>query len=331
MEHTQTLPIKLYIIGNGFDIHHGINSSYSNFREWMSENHPDTMNRVDEIYGSCTEEWWCDFENQLASLDALNYGETIACQNEPDLASEHCDRMWNDAEIEVEQALGSLLSDLRECFHLWIEQLNNPQSSQTIKIENTNSCFLNFNYTRTLETLYGINPQKILYIHGCVGRDEEFILGHGKTYKELSMMNQESTPEPPEDLPVDELERFYKENADSHMLHEQLAVDAAINGVASQRKPVEKLIKKHESFFRKLSEVNEIYVFGLSLSDVDLPYLAHINSCCKEGTLWVFSDYRNRNAERIHSFCSLNNIKNMRIIELKELRYNRQLEIIFPE
>lgn len=118
------------------------------------------MNRVDEIYGSCTEEWWCDFENQLASLDALNYGETIACQNEPDLASEHCDRMWNDAEIEVEQALGSLFSDLRECFHLWIEQLNNPQSSQTIKIENTNSCFLNFNYTRTLETLYGINPQK---------------------------------------------------------------------------------------------------------------------------------------------------------------------------
>lgn len=77
MEHTQTLPIRLYIIGNGFDIHHGINSSYSNFREWMSENHPDTMNRVDEIYGSCTEEWWCDFENQLASLDALNYGKQL--------------------------------------------------------------------------------------------------------------------------------------------------------------------------------------------------------------------------------------------------------------
>lgn len=92
-----------------------------------------------------------------------------------------------------------------------------------------------------------------------------------------------------------------------------------------------KVIKKRESFFRKLSEVNEIYVFGLSLSDVDLPCLAHMNSCCKEGTLWVFSDYRNRNAERIHSFCSLNNIKNMRIIELKELKYNRQLEIIFPE
>lgn len=26
----------LYIIGNGFDLHHGINSSYKDFQEWMS-------------------------------------------------------------------------------------------------------------------------------------------------------------------------------------------------------------------------------------------------------------------------------------------------------
>ena len=29
---------KLYIIGNGFDLHHKINSRYSNFQEWLQKN-----------------------------------------------------------------------------------------------------------------------------------------------------------------------------------------------------------------------------------------------------------------------------------------------------
>ena len=57
----------LYVIGNGFDIHHCINSSYSDFREWMQEEHPDVMTDFEEAYGECDDEWWADFENQLAS------------------------------------------------------------------------------------------------------------------------------------------------------------------------------------------------------------------------------------------------------------------------
>ena len=62
----------LYIIGNGFDIHHGINSSYRNFRDWMYENEPTIINDVEETYGCCDDEWWADFENQLGTLDVLN-------------------------------------------------------------------------------------------------------------------------------------------------------------------------------------------------------------------------------------------------------------------
>lgn len=68
----------LYIIGNGFDLHHEINSSYGNFYEWMNENNPDVIEKTDEIYGICDEEWWSDFENQLASLDTIRYSSEIA-------------------------------------------------------------------------------------------------------------------------------------------------------------------------------------------------------------------------------------------------------------
>jgi len=66
----------------------------------------------------------------LASLDAIQYSERIAFENQPDLMSEHCDRTWNDAEIVVEQDLDNLFGELRRVFHDWIIQLNKPSSAK---------------------------------------------------------------------------------------------------------------------------------------------------------------------------------------------------------
>ena len=184
----------LYIIGNGFDLHHGIDSSYSDFYEWMNKNYPDIINKVDNVYGNCDSHWWSDFENQLASLDAIRYGDAVAFMNQPDLSDEHCDRMWGDAEIAVQNELENLYSDLRFCFHKWIHQLKRPQDSQKIKLSITNAVFLSFNYTKTLEHLYGITSNRILHIHGCIDDNEDFILGHGKTYEELESLNTIDLP-----------------------------------------------------------------------------------------------------------------------------------------
>lgn len=226
----------LYIIGNGFDLHHKINSSYKNFHQWMYENNPDVIEKVDKIYGICDDKWWSDFENQLASLDAIRYSSEIASENRPDLTSDHCDRMWTDAQDEVENQLKELYSELRECFHEWIIQLTPPLTSRKVKLTLQDSKFINFNYTKTLENLYGINPHKILHLHGCVDVNEDFILGHGKSYEELDSLNTEKRAIPLKDLDEYELSLFYKEQASSYEFHEQLARKAAISGVASQRK-----------------------------------------------------------------------------------------------
>lgn len=41
----------LYIIGNGFDLHHGIPSGYHSYRQWLEENHPGVLYLIDEYYG----------------------------------------------------------------------------------------------------------------------------------------------------------------------------------------------------------------------------------------------------------------------------------------
>lgn len=320
----------LYIIGNGFDLHHKVNSSYKNFQDWMYQNNSDVIQKIDEIYGICDDEWWSDFENQLASLDVIRYSEEIAFENQPNLASDHCDRMWSDAQIEVENQLEELYSELRTCFHKWIEQLTPPSTSRQVKLIIQDSKFINFNYTKTLENLYGIYPHQILHLHGCVDKDEDFVLGHGKSYEELDSLNTEKIPVPPKDLDEYELNLFYEEQAKSHELHVQLARQAAISGVASQKKPVNDIINKNESFFNSLCDISHIHVYGLSLSEVDIPYLKHILAIVGSAK-WEFSDYNNLNHNKINYFCNTNNIQDCDIINLEDIIDTSQLKIPFPE
>lgn len=321
---------SLYIIGNGFDLHHGINSSYGNFREWLSENDCDLLYQFDKIYGDCNSDWWKDFENQLASLNAIEYSGGIAFENQPDLMSDHCDRTWNDAQIAVEQELEGLFCSLRQDFHDWIIQLNTPVYARKIKLEAKEALFVNFNYTLTLEDLYNINPKHILHIHGCVDYDEEFILGHGKSFDELQQLNSIELPKPPEDIPSDELAQFYEDTAVGQELHEQLALDAAISGVAAQRKPVDKLLGRLSGFIGRVSEIENIHIYGLSLSEVDLPYIQYLASK-NQTAFWKFSDYKKGNKQTIKTFCEVNDIKNYNIIELEDIMQVRQLCIPFDK
>ena len=149
--------------------------------------------------------------------------------------------------------------------------------------------------------IYNVNPSQILHIHGCIYNNEEFILGHGKTYEELKCINEKGKRDPSD-------EEF----------HKHLAEEAALSSVASQQKPVEKLIKDNQLFFEKLTGITDVYVYGLSLSEVDIPYLNLIVSKTQSAH-WHFSDHRNYNIKKIDDFCKKNLLVNFSIVDLNEL------------
>lgn len=319
-------PDHLYIIGNGFDLHHKINSSYRDFKKWMEREHSPELAVFEEAYGYCDDDWWSDFENNLASMDIISYAQQVAFENEPDLLSDHCDRTWNDAQIEVEEQLKGLFSMIRDCFHDWIEQLNAPRKDRCIEVVVRNSAFLNFNYTKTLENLYRIKSSNICHIHGCIYENEEFILGHGKTMEDLIAMNNTDDRKPPVD--PEAYEEWRNEMEMAHPFHEQLAEDAAFQGVESQKKPVDKLIKKYSSFFDTLHSVSDVHVYGISFSEVDAPYLNLIAQIAANAR-WEISDYEDNNKDSILNFINKNHIIEYRIIELTDLIDKQQLKIEF--
>lgn len=321
---------NLYIIGNGFDLHHNINSKYIDFREWIFENNIDLICKIEEIYGICSEEWWSNFEEQLAYLDVYGFSYEIAYQNTPDLMSDHCDRTWNDAAIETENKLNNLFNELKDYFRDWILQLNIPSKEKMIEIKIKNSIFLTFNYTKTLENLYRVPISQILHIHGCIDYDENFILGHGKSFEELRKMIKYGDPKPPTIDDTEVYEEWKNEIEYSHPIHQQFAEDTALTYIAYQKKPIDKLLKKYKSFFNSLSDVTDIHVYGFSFSEIDTPYLTHIAKIAKHAK-WEITHLSEIDKNKINEFINKNKINKYQIIKLEELVCNKQLKITFPK
>ncbi|MDE6560283.1 MAG: bacteriophage abortive infection AbiH family protein [Muribaculaceae bacterium] len=308
----------LYLIGNGFDLHHGINSGYTDFRNWLEKTNNDLFYQINEIYEvSDKDKWWSDFENRLAMLNAVQLAAHFAYENNPYYLSNHCEFGWDQAAIEVELQLDRLFSELRGYFHEWIAQLNTPLQDKKIQLDIQDTFFINFNYTKTLENLYGVSPKKILHIHGCVDSDDNFILGHGKDYQEIQKMNHVEIPKPTASLSEEEISEYY-ESFFGTQEHEKLALESAIRGILSQKKPVHDIIRKNIEYFESINDVGIIHVYGLSLSDVDMPYFDYFAKK-KRNALWIFSDIQNKNIRRIEWFCKNKNIKKYKIIDLNDI------------
>ena len=59
---------------------------------------------------------------------------------------------------------------------------------------------------------------------------------------------------------------------------EKEQLEEAVNDMGTLYKDVNAIIKNNNEIWKKLSDIDTIHVWGLSLSDVDFPYLRHIKS-----------------------------------------------------
>ena len=76
---------NLYIIGNGFDIHHCIPSRYADYLNWLKYNEDNTYNKIISLYDNAYEaEWWNEFETNLGCFDIREKIENISFECQPD-------------------------------------------------------------------------------------------------------------------------------------------------------------------------------------------------------------------------------------------------------
>lgn len=324
---------KLYIIGNGFDIHHGIPSRYSDYRVWLEDNNVKLIDELREIYDVDSETWWNEFELKLGSPDLGYYIDKIAEENQPDFSSDDfLDRDYNKSESQAENEIGGLVTSVRKSFADWIASFPQPSSGKKISLDKTDALFINFNYTNTLQRLYNVSRENILFIHGNVGIDD-LVLGHNKTYKELINEFSPDLPTPPSDLKGEELYEWYEENGDGgeDYIHQTIR-EASVREVCDLRKDTDRIIKSYEDVFRKLHDVCEIYIYGWSFSPIDLPYLDKIISVIdKSNVVWKVSYYSDNDKGKANKYFQKQYVDPIKVeyVQLKDLQIIRQVNIKF--
>lgn len=291
----EKISMNLFIIGNGFDISHGIPCKYSDFYNYLSDNRDDILETMGKFYYVGNDsELWSDFEMSLEK--DIDYGSLseIISENVPNLGSDDFrDRDWYDAQIYIEKKCDELLEDIRSGFEEWIESLENSRIRKRYRLDRS-AKYITFNYTDVLEQVYKIISSNILHIHNKVG--EVLVFGHGKKSEEFNVR---------EALYGDE-NAYLSTDEDgniesSEVGHEKFAENAVCAFYDKMRKNTEEIIQNHSDFFRGLSDTDEITVLGHSYNDIDLPYFRKIAKSVGKKTKWTlyyYSDNDKINAKK---------------------------------
>ena len=308
---------KLFIIGNGFDIAHDLKTNYLYFKKFVYQqaygkdglleslqnmdpikdflkdsdnsiykseiyteevmeilNGTDSQDKLKLLYQNLLhitdpEMFWGDFEEKLACFPFMKASTpcfvTNNSQEDTESRKELAEKVADKLSQYVHHQLNKLFKQwIKETYEQWESQLSMrkftshfPIVKETI-LTNRNARFLNFNYTRTLEDFYGISSSNIIHIHGDLD-DGVLIFGHG------------------EDSIV------IPEGADS-------LSQAMYRLSAANRKPVHQQLRKHESFFKNLSSIKEIYFIGFGIRDengVDAPYFKEIFKQALDVSIYV--------------------------------------------
>lgn len=303
-------PLQLYIIGNGFDLHHSIASTYGDFENYVKKERPDLYKHLQKYFDYNF--LWCQFEATLAEIDI----ESIKEECKEYIASLDSDvlrqRGWHSYAEEIRERINMITIELREAFLNWILNLKTPNHI-TVKLLDLNKhgLYFNFNYTATLQKLYDIKFENINYIHQqAIDTRSEIILGHGvnpdKIFKHCNAYNENSYYYFYE-LGNEEIDEYYYETF----------------------KPTIRIIKEQENYFSCLKNICKVFVLGHSLSSIDRPYFEKIASSVHPDAFWTVSYHYFKDILRHKMF--LNNIGvkdcNLNFARLEEIRQNNTQQL----
>lgn len=265
---------KLFLIGNGFDRAHNLPTDYEDFHTYLhttyhnaDENndivpsgelghHGDIIYDDDEVVGYMMNlisrvegVKWSDLEKSLGELDYSNDFDYL-----PEILDDDGDHdLFKESYNNEDQAsqLAGCVPKITELFADWVDTINIDSScaKPSIKslIDEKKDYFINFNYTRTLEKLYGV--QNICHIHGEQG-GVELLFGHGAGHL-----------------------------FDGDDLSSYIGCEGGLEEIQDAlRKDTKKALCTHKNFFDNLQvcDISDIYSFGFSFGDVDLTYLKEI-------------------------------------------------------
>ena len=246
----------IVIVGNGFDVNHGLPSGYADFKEWLKNNDInlfDFLNTYIDVKGI----WWNNFESSLSEINIpqlirdtpLKKSQTSIVGLPPSFSHPASWRLDS-----VREALSLKFSE-------WVKTLDGVEIKK--KNELPEAClYISFNYTNTLERVYGVEENRIVYIHGKASRDDELIYGHGKNQFVLEN---------------DVMKKYHLHRSDDFFTAGTYGnSESELTTRISYWQKYIQIGRYYDELRSAVMDANKVCVYGLSFSEVDFPYLQWI-------------------------------------------------------
>ena len=271
----------LYIIGNGFDLFHGLKSSYKDYSEFAKINTPNVEEFL-EVYfpPKNKDDWWSHFEENFENFDARQFYDNHDNVSERFMEQEH--PQWSDyfgVLDEINEESEKMRLGIKQSFRDWINEMSETEIERKNMHFEKNALFLSFNYTPTLEKFYNI--PKVFHIHGYIGDDNEenLVFGHGVEVSEGETSELDENGE-------NNRTPSYDAEAASHALFYKF------------QKPVKNIIDENQSFFDSLKYIEKVVVLGHSLNEIDMPYICKIRDSISDSSSWIIVCYTDDDRQR---------------------------------
>ncbi len=253
----------LFIIGNGFDLYHGILSNYQNYYHWLKTKGKDAfIDGLEKIFPEKLGDrylLWSDFEGALGSYDIPSIYKTFA---------EGIDTSSDEQAGEIgKMKVSPIINDIIPSVKQWAKEIDITRTKPLLPLSK-GGMYLTFNYTRTLEEVYMIPSSHICHIHGCITDEEPVIVGHNKHY-----------------------DRNDIDNAGFPGFEEKGMMDIA-DSINTLWKAPESTVKRHNSFFEKTYKVDRVVVLGHSLSAIDKYYFGEVAKGVAKDSHWHISKHK---------------------------------------
>jgi len=253
----------LYIIGNGFDIHHGLNTRYVNFKTYLDNNHTDLVGKIEKFYDiDSIPDFWSYFEISLKYFNPEELEENYRNYLPNISKDDFRDGDWDDLRYYILEELDSFREELQQAFNSWLESQLPPVDIDSKKIAMEDDAkYFNFNYTDILETVYHIPRENIVYIHNKVKEGNDLLYGHAWNPSEWI---EARSLKMPDGLTQDQQQEWIDSQNETYHYSIQLG-NLEINDFFERLyKDCSKNIAVHQAFFADLKDVQMIYILGHS-------------------------------------------------------------------
>lgn len=321
--------MKLYICGNGFDLHHGLKTSYQDYKKYLEGEHLDIIVDFEYIVKQNDDRVvsWSSIEESLK----INYVKMLLRYADLDSSYENFKQYYDPNYLHVHnnledtfKRLTSFITNFTGKFLLdWLRSIDVSKAVPNLDLTNEDM-YVCFNYTSTLQHVYGIHKENILYIHGALDNLQDID-------RQVEEVRKEEIKEMSKEIGYKEASKYWKmvegpsyysllirselkfgavidKKSEIEKLKHQYSGDGEFNDFLTPSiRVIEEYIDKStkslsENYRRLMSfvaqkNIDTVVIMGHSLLSVDYPYYKHIILPLLKNKYWIFKSYNGDIAE----------------------------------